>query len=202
MSQWATVTAHADIAYVYVYVHNCDHFCSRVTSVVHSSLERLSSTEHLLTPSSQSKTNIYTSMVDVPILEYDKDQEENFLGPSFLQEEEYDGDEYYDEGDAYDEYDNELSAAQPSSGSNAGLVSQHTQLGAAPGTADAVPGNRELEPETAPQPSTATFEFASSGSATPLQSGAQFHPDGSPVEDVEELEMMNELQRVQREISG
>ena len=44
-------------------------------------------------------------------------------------------------------------------------------------------------------------EFASSGSATPLQSGAPFNPDGTPLEDAEELAMMNELQRVQREIA-
>ena len=42
--------------------------------------------------------------------------------------------EWSDEGDDEGEYDYEPSAAQRDGPSNAGLVSQNTQLGAAPGT--------------------------------------------------------------------
>ena len=107
----------------------------------------------------------------LPVLEYDEDNEEAFTGPSFLEEEYYDN-EGYDE----DEYDDEQSAAQRDDPSNAGLVSQNTQLGAAPGTPEAgVPGRRDFEPVEPPQSRTVTgenktvIEFASSGETTPLQ---------------------------------
>ena len=47
---------------------------------------------------------------EIPVLDYEEDQEENFLGPSFLQDEEYEEDDYYEEDGYYDDATEQLPA--------------------------------------------------------------------------------------------
>ena len=166
----------------------------------------------------------------IAVGEYDEDQDEVFIGPGFLdgEEEEYYDEDEYDEEDYYEEQTGAPGDVAHSTTDDAPLdgganhlgrganpstqpvqVSLHTQLGAAPGSAQTLPGCGNIEPNRPPQSSTlikdkSMIEFASSGATTPLQpvqlESSSFNPDGTPLED-EERDLMNELQRVQREIA-
>ena len=75
--------------------------------------------------------------MDIPVpaeeLDYDEDAEELFTGPSFA-------DESYEDFDVSDELSGSQSGVATVLTTNPGLVSQYTQLGAAPGTpVDGVP---------------------------------------------------------------
>ena len=130
----------------------------------------------------------------VPVAGYDEDQDDIFIEPGFLDGE---VDEYYDEVEYDEDYYEEQTGApgdvahaitddaplgggadHHGRGANPSTepvqVSLNTQLGAVPGSAQALPGDGSIEPGRPPQPSTSSenktvIEFASSGATTPLQ---------------------------------
>ena len=99
--------------------------------------------------------------MDIPVpteeLDYDEDAEELFTGPSFADdslEEEYDDLEISDEQTGA-QSGGIIATTDAMDASGPVLVSQYTQLGAAPGTAQpVVSGQRDFEPEGPPQSST------------------------------------------------
>ena len=163
--------------------------------------------------------------VEVPDLNYDEDLTEEFYGPEGLidrqyeEEESYDGEGYYDDLNASD-------------GGVPPIVSDHTQLGAAPGSGNRtpLPGERGYEPGlSSPAPpnatTAATAEFASSSEeGAPLggpshtskagsepvgpmdRAGAAERPETVTNPDGslrdEETFLEDELHRVQREIAN
>ena len=154
--------------------------------------------------------------INVEIPQYDEDEEELFTGPAFAG---YNEDEFYEQDEYSVSHPELITVSEPPAAQgdgleprSAGIASDHTQLGAVPGTTnveEVVPGGGDIEPGSPPQSSMAmpmAVEFASSGderSQTPLgdpvPDGALYNPDGSPLDD--ETELLNELQRVQRDIA-
>ena len=111
--------------------------------------------------------------INMAVPPYEEDTAEEFTGPGFPGYSEYEGDEFYEDDDEDPELNapiSEPSAAQRVGShepSQAGILRDYTQLGAAPGSANierALPGDGDIEPGGPPQSSNAAaVEFASSG---------------------------------------